>query len=43
MRARRLEVSEIIHAEAVEDFVGELVRLGACAIAKAEREERRYD
>lgn len=35
MRARRLTPSEMLHIETIEKFISELVRFGACAIAKA--------
>lgn len=40
IRIRRLTVNEIIHIKKIEDFISELIRLGSCAIRKAQQERQ---
>ncbi|KAI1855206.1 hypothetical protein JX265_006652 [Neoarthrinium moseri] len=39
IRFRRLTLNEVMHIKMIEDFVAELIRLGACAIRKAHQDE----
>ncbi|EAA29292.2 hypothetical protein GE21DRAFT_6931 [Neurospora crassa] len=40
IRIRRLTHTELLHLKTVDEFMGELMRLGGCAIRRAKEEER---
>ncbi|KKA25228.1 C6 transcription factor [Rasamsonia emersonii CBS 393.64] len=43
IRIRQLTLNEILHIKLVDDFVAELIRLGKCAVAKAQREREQAE
>lgn len=40
IRTRRLTVSEVMHMKEIEDFISDLLSLGACAVQKAHQERQ---